>query len=104
MQQQQPQPTLNIKVPEDLQAGRYANLIVVTHTQEEFFLDFILVSPATHNEGVVVSRVAIHPAHMKRLLQALQDNVKKYEEKFGRLEAAKEPGSGRIGFYASSDK
>jgi len=82
--------------PEHLKAGTYSNLMIVNHTREEFILDFLMVSPP---EGTVSARVIMSPGHMKRTIIALQENVKRYEEKFGKITEAKEPGGkGPLGF------
>ena len=39
------------------------------------------------------------PAHLKRMIQALGVNMKKYEERFGAVEAAEEP-KAPIGFQS----
>ena len=97
-QSQQPsgQQQIQIKVPDDVLKGIYANAMQVTHTQEEFVLDFLNLSPH-HGVGIVSSRVIISPGHLKRIIAALQDNVKKYEERFGKVAQANEP-SEEIGF------
>lgn len=88
----------NIKVnfPAHLQAGVYTNNILVAHTREEFVMDFSFVTPPV---GTVIARIITSPGHMKRIISALQDNVKKYEAKFGTIIQAKEP-KGHIGFHA----
>ena len=63
-------------------------MMQVLHTKEEFVLDFFLVSPPT---GVLTSRVIMSPGHSKRMVKALQENLGKYEEKFGKIEEAKTP-------------
>ncbi len=97
-QSQQPsgQQQIQIKVPDDVLKGIYANAMQVTHTQEEFVLDFLNLSPH-HGVGIVSSRVIISPGHLKRIIAALQDNVKKYEDRFGKVAQANEP-SEEIGF------
>lgn len=60
--------------------GLYSNMMQATHTQEEFVLDFFNVIPPL---GTLQSRVMVSPAHMKRMLLVLQENVKKYEDQFG---------------------
>lgn len=68
---------------EDLK-GRYANLMSVSHTAEEFVLDYFAVTPAGEGpRGHLVSRVIVSPGHFKRVVAALQDNLRKYEEQFG---------------------
>ncbi len=85
---------IKVNFPSQLQGGVYANNMMVIHTKEEFIMDFMMVVPPN---GAVTSRVIISPGHMKRIINALQDNVKKYEASFGTIEAAEEP-KGKIGF------
>lgn len=84
------QKKININFPPEVQGGVYANNMFVTHTKEEFIMDFIMVAPPTGN---VTARVISSPGHMKRILKALQENLGKYEEKFGSLKEAEEPKS-----------
>jgi len=86
--EQQPQQGSRIRLPEELQGGVYANNMQVGHTQEEFIIDFLMMAPPA---GVVTSRVIISPRHMKRIISALQTNMKRYEDKFGLVEEAEEP-------------
>ena len=79
---------IQINFPQDLQGGEYANNMVVSHSKEEFILDFMLITPPN---GVVTSRVIMSPGHVKRVLGALQENVRRYEEKYGAFEVATEP-------------
>jgi hypothetical protein len=74
---------VRIKMPDDLVGGRYANQMVVQHTREEFVLDFLSVFPPG---GTVHARVVVSPAHVKRMISALADNVRKYEAQFGAIE------------------
>ncbi len=76
------QQELQIQVPPEVQGGRYANQLFVTHTQEEFILDFIL---ATHPAGVLNARVLVSPSHAKRIVSVLQDNIARYENVFGEI-------------------
>ena len=85
---------IQIKVKDDDLKGSYSNMMQVLHTKEEFVLDFFLVSPPT---GVLASRVVMSPGHIKRMIKALQDNVGKYEEKFGKIEEAEAP-EAKLGF------
>ena len=85
---------IKISFPEKIQGGVYANNMVVSHTKEEFILDFIMVAPPA---GTVTARVIVSPGNMKRVLEALRDNLSKYEKSFGTIQVAEEP-KGRIGF------
>ncbi|MCK5044295.1 DUF3467 domain-containing protein [Candidatus Parcubacteria bacterium] len=80
------QKQLQIKVKDEDLKGAYSNLMQVIHTQEEFILDFFLVSPP---QGVLASRVVLSPRHLKKLIKALQENLAKYEEKFGSVGESK---------------
>ncbi|GMR03227.1 MAG: DUF3467 domain-containing protein [Thermodesulfovibrionia bacterium] len=87
---------IKVNFPANLQAGVYANSMLVAHTREEFAMDFSFITPPA---GTVVSRIITSPGHIKRIISALQDNVKKYEIKFGTIMHAEEP-KGNIGFNA----
>ena len=89
------QKEIKIKFTDDVLRGVYANLMQVTHTKEEFVLDFANVFPP---QGIMTSRIIISPGHLKRIVKALDENMKRYEGKFGPIEEAKGPGE--IGFKA----
>ncbi|MBN1112273.1 MAG: DUF3467 domain-containing protein [Bacteroidales bacterium] len=81
----QPKPgELNIELSAEVAEGTYANLAVITHSHAEFILDFVRVMPGMP-KAPVKSRVIITPEHAKRLMHALQDNLKKYESTFGKI-------------------
>jgi len=88
-QQQQPK-QIQIKAQDEELKGKYSNLMQITHTQEEFVLDFFLVIPP---QGTLTSRVIMNPGHVKRMIRALQDNIEKYEGKFGKIAEAQAPES-----------
>lgn len=75
----------SIKLPERLLPGVYANQMVVRHTREEFLIDFINRFPP---EGVVAARVIVSPGHLKRMIQALQENFGRYELGHGPIREA----------------
>ncbi|NOX97740.1 MAG: DUF3467 domain-containing protein [Nitrospirae bacterium] len=89
---------VRINFPQDLQGGVYANNMVVSHTREEFIMDFLMVGPRA---GAVTARVITSPGHIKRIIAALQDNIKRYEQRFGNVKVAEEP-KGSIGFTPST--
>ena len=78
---------LKIELPQEIESGIYANGISVTHADNEFFLDFIRIIPYADNSalGKVVSRIIINPQNAKRVMDALRDNIKKYENDFGEI-------------------
>jgi hypothetical protein len=85
---------MKIDFPAQLKGGVYANNLVIAHTKEEFILDFIVLAPPA---GTVTSRIITSPGHMKRIIKALQENVAKYEARFGDLPEAEVP-QGNMGF------
>jgi len=90
------QKEIKIKIGDNELKGVYSNLMRVIHTKEEFVLDFAnVVYPA--EGGIITARVITSPGHLKRIVKALEENLKKYEEKFGEIEIAKEP-EAKIGF------
>lgn len=84
---------IQVAFPEHLRGGVYSNNMIVAHTKDEFFLDFLMVAPPT---GTVTARVILSPGHVKRVVGALQENLAKYEASFGPIRAA-EPPQGKIG-------
>ena len=90
---------LSIKLDEETATGKYANLASIAHTNDEFTLDFIYMPPghSGSNQAKVVSRVIVSPGHAKRLQLALNENVSKYEEKFGKIVPSKGPEK-KLGF------
>jgi hypothetical protein len=86
-----PAAELSIKIDDEELKGRYSNLLRITHTREEFILDFINVVPP---QGIVTARIVTSPGHLKRILQALGSNLARYEEAFGPIQEAPEPAGG----------
>lgn len=68
--------------------GVYANLAMVNHNETEFIVDFLFVHPQ-QPRATVRSRVISSPKHTKRLLLALQDNLAKYEQRFGEIDVSR---------------
>ena len=75
-------PSLQIELNEEVAEGIYSNLVMISHSPEEFILDFIRVMPGVP-KARVKSRVVVTPNHAKRLLAALADNVQRYEAQHG---------------------
>jgi uncharacterized protein (DUF1778 family) len=85
---------INIELKEDVAQGTYSNLAIITHSSSEFILDFVRVMPGIP-KAEVKSRVILTPEHAKRLLQALTDNIQKYEKMHGAIKHT-EPSGGPI--------
>lgn len=78
----QKQGQINIELTEEIAQGTYSNLAIITHSSSEFVVDFVRIMPGTP-KAQVKSRVVLTPEHAKRLMLALEDNVKKYEGQHG---------------------
>ncbi|MGI9191185.1 MAG: DUF3467 domain-containing protein [Chitinophagaceae bacterium] len=78
---------LNIELSEEMAEGIYSNLAIITHSNAEFVVDFINVMPNAP-KARVKSRIVLTPQHAKRLMKALQENVKKYEQMHGLIKDA----------------
>jgi len=80
-----PEIQLQIQLDDDVANGQYINMALVNHTETEFTIDFIYVQPQ-QPKAKVRARIITNPKHMKRLLSAMQDNLGKFEAKFGTVE------------------
>ena len=89
---------IEIQVDEETAQGVYANLAVVNHSDAEFTLDFIFVQPQAPR-AKVRSRVITSPKHIKRLLMVLEDNLKRYEERFGTIDIGAPEDAPQAGNY-----
>ncbi len=81
---------LNIELNEEVADGVYSNLAIITHSTSEFVVDFIRVMPGVP-KAKVKSRIVLTPHHAKRLMQALNDNITKFEALHGKIKAIKDP-------------
>lgn len=75
---------LKIELTPEVAAGHYANLAVISHSPNEFFIDFVAVAP-NMPQAKVQSRIIMTPENAKNLLMALGDNIQRYEKTFGEI-------------------
>lgn len=69
----------------EVAGGVYTNISLITHSRSEFIIDFARMLPGLR-QPEVGSRVIMTPENCKRLLFALQDNIYKFEQKFGPIQ------------------
>ena len=81
---------LNIELTEEVAEGTYSNMAIINHSPSEFVVDFIQMMPGVP-KAKVQSRVILTPEHAKRLLQALGENVSRYEQNFGDVQTHEPP-------------
>ena len=80
---------LNIEISEEISEGTYANLAIITHSHAEFVVDFVNVMPGTP-KSKVKSRIILTPQHAKRLLNAMAENIEKFETINGKIKDTEE--------------
>ena len=84
---------INVELSDEVAEGIYSNLAMIAHSNSEFVVDFIRLMPGIPKANVK-SRVILTPEHAKRLLLALQDNIKKFEATYGPIKNLAGPGHG----------
>lgn len=76
---------LQVGIDDEMAQGQYINMASIAHNETEFVIDLIYVQPA-QSKAKVRSRVITSPKHVKRLVLALQENLRRYEQRFGTIE------------------
>lgn len=76
---------INLELKPEVAKGNYSNLAIITHSHSEFIIDFAEMLPGLPKPEIS-SRIIMTPEHAKRLLNALVDNVGKYESIFGPID------------------
>ena len=79
---------INIELSEEVAQGIYSNLAIITHSASEFVIDFVRIMPVIP-KAQVKSRIVLTPEHAMRLVDALEDNIAKYEAVHGKIKDVK---------------
>jgi hypothetical protein len=95
MNDQMPPQQINIELGEKEAEGIYSNLAIITHSPAEFVIDFTRVLPGVP-KAKVHARIVMTPQHTKMLLNALKDNIDKFEKKFGEIKIAGDASGGQL--------
>ncbi len=74
---------IQVNIPEDLEP-QYVNVAYITHTASEFLMDFVTMLPGV-TQPKVNTRLILSPLAMKLLQRALNENIKRFEDKFGEI-------------------
>ncbi len=72
-----------------LPAAAFFNAMRVSHTPTEFFFELSQVAGDQPEVAQLISRVVTTPQHAKSTLDALRENIRKYEEKHGQIRMPK---------------
>ncbi|MCH8567558.1 MAG: DUF3467 domain-containing protein [Balneolales bacterium] len=78
---------LEIELTKEEASGTYSNLVMITHSPSEFVFDYIAVLPGMP-KAKVVKRLILTPDHAKRLANALNDNISRYEQQHGQIKSS----------------
>jgi len=95
--QENPLSNIQIKADEKDMIGSYANLAQITHRPEEFTLCFYYIF-SNIPQGKLLHTTILSPAHAKRFMRALQENIERYEQAFGPIQEEPPIGETNIGF------
>ena len=94
----QNQKKINLKLDEKVGEGIYSNLVVISHNQSEFIIDFGRMLPGLQ-DAKILSRIIKTPQHAKQLLKSLKTNIENYEKQFGEIKFhSKQEDNKSIGF------
>ena len=85
-----PQGQINMEIGEKEAEGIYSNFVVISHSLSEFVLDFARVLPGSP-KSKVFARLVMAPPNVRALLTALETNIKKYEDQFGKIRSFEAP-------------
>lgn len=99
-EQNQPQgPPVQVEIGEKESEGVYSNFVLIAHSPSEFIIDFARILPGLP-KAKVFSRIVMTPQHALLLHNALAENIKKYESRFGkiRLHGKEEEVARNLGF------
>lgn len=83
----------NLSLKPEVATGTYSNLALISHSHSEFIIDFACVLPGMP-QPEVRDRILMTPEHCKRLLNALADNISKYESQFGEIDLGQQEQKG----------
>ena len=100
-QNQTPDPSqfsqqLQVELGEKEAEGIYSNLAIITHSPAEFIIDFTRVTPGVPRARVH-SRIIMTPQHFKLLLNAMKENMERFEQQYGEVKTDR-PGDHPFGF------
>lgn len=81
---QAPGQQINIELGEKEAEGIYSNLAIISHSPAEFVIDFTRILPGVPRARVH-ARIVMTPQHARLLLNALDENIAKYERQYGEI-------------------
>ncbi len=95
MEKNQQGQQFQIDLTPEMAKGVYSNFAIISHSHAEFIVDLASTLPGSP-KAQVVSRVVLAPEHAKRLAMALQENIMRYEQEFGKIQLAQPQQQGPV--------
>jgi hypothetical protein len=84
-----PKQTINLKVPEDVEAGQPVNFVQMGHSPYEFYLDLGVSVPGVPGGFKILFRAFMPPERVKELYDVLGAQIEQYEKNFRKIELIK---------------
>jgi len=75
-------------IPEDIEEGEYLPVVQIFHSPWEFYFDFGYVTvraDPSEQEFKVKRRIKMSPSQAKAFLNALKENIERYETAYGTI-------------------
>jgi hypothetical protein len=95
--EQNPGQQINIELGEKEAEGIYSNLAIISHSPAEFIIDFTRIFPGIP-KAKVHSRIIMTPQHAKLFLNAMKENIHRYENQYGEISIMTDQSGGAMGF------
>jgi hypothetical protein len=90
---------INVELGEKESEGIYSNFVLISHSPAEFVIDFTRMLPGVPKTKVY-ARIIMTPQHAKSLLNALKENIEKFEKEFGEIKIVGGDKGKQFGFQA----
>lgn len=90
MEQQEQTQQISIELGDREAEGIYSNLAIISHSPAEFVIDFTRILPNVP-KAKVYSRIIMTPQHAKMLMNALSENIRRFEAQHGAIADGNDP-------------
>jgi hypothetical protein len=94
---------INVELGEKEAEGIYSNFVLISHSPAEFVIDFTRMLPGVP-KAKVYARVIMTPQHSKSLLNALTENIEKFEKQYGEIKVVRGDPGKQFGFQPQDAK
>lgn len=91
---------ISLELKPEIAKGSYSNLAIISHSQSEFIIDFATALPGLAKPEIS-NRIVMTPEHARRLLNALADNINKFENQFGKIGGSEPKGTFNLADFAN---